>query len=106
MNFSSISKQLFSVFGKVNIQPATRDVMLTGLRFDKKGIPTMPDEVLCCGSGCQNCVWLEYAENVLAYYGQNYAQSNEGIHKALAEVDKLTDTNLKSFLNMELRMKL
>lgn len=106
MIFSSISRQFLTVFRKANIQPASRNVVLAGLRFKNNDVPTVPDEVLCCGSGCQNCVWLEYAEKVLAYYGENYSESNEGIQKALAEVDKLKNDNLKSFLNFELRMKL
>lgn len=66
----------------------------------------MPEGVACCGSGCQNCVWLVHAEQILEYYGNNCAGSNEGIAKALGEIEKLEDENLKAFLRMELRMKM
>ena len=73
---------------------------------NKDEIPTIPEGVACCGSGCQNCVWLVYAEKILDYYGNNYTSSNEGIAKALSEIEKLNDENLKTFLRMELRMKM
>lgn len=78
----------------------------TSDRDSNKEVPTMPEGVACCGSGCQNCVWLVHAEQILEFYGNNYAGSNEGIAKALAEIEKLEDENLKSFLRMELRMKI
>ena len=43
---------------------------------------------------------------MLEYYGQNSAEGNDGIQRALAEIEKLSDENLKSFLQMELKMKL
>lgn len=67
--------------------------------------PVIPDEVLCCGSGCQNCVWLTYAEEMLKYYEKKALSSDDGIKKVLSEVEKLSDENLKSFLLMEIRMK-
>ena len=91
-------------FKSGNIFPV-KNYFITPVGRDKE-IPIIPDEVLCCGSGCQNCVWLEYAEKLLNYYGTNYASSNEGIHKAISEIEKLNDQNLKSFLLMEMRMKL
>ena len=62
--------------------------------------------VYCCGSGCQNCVWLQYADKLLEYYGKNSEKSAEGLKKALKAVEQIEDENLKIFLQMELKMKL
>lgn len=67
--------------------------------------PVMPEPVQCCGSGCNNCVWLTYAEDLLKYYGDNYYKSNKGIESALKEIEKLEDENLKVFLQTELKLK-
>ncbi len=42
---------------------------------------------------------------MLQFYGRKSA-TNEDIQKALIEIEKLSDENLKSFLRMELKMKL
>ncbi len=68
--------------------------------------PQIPEEIACCGSGCQNCVWLSHAEKILEFYDKNFSGSNEAIKKALSEIEKLNDENLKAFLRMELKMKL
>ena len=61
--------------------------------------------ITCCGSGCQNCVYLQYADDLMKYYHKKYSNSNEGLREALNEVNKLTDENLKSYLVMEMNMK-
>ena len=69
--------------------------------------PILP--VACCGSGCQNCAWLQYAEEMLKFYGDSYTSPNskDAIHVSIMnEINKLDDENLKSFLTMELKMKL
>lgn len=59
-----------------------------------------PEEpTTCCMSGCPNCVWLEYAEKLSAYY-------KDGGERAVAEInEKVTDANIKSFLLHEIRMQ-
>ena len=65
-----------------------------------------PDSPLtCCGSGCQNCVYLTYADDLMKYYEQKYDDSSFGINKALEEVNKITDESLKSYITMEIQMK-
>lgn len=59
-----------------------------------------PEEpTTCCGTGCANCVWLEYAEQLTKYF-------KDGGEKAIKEInEKVSDPNIRAFLLHELRMK-
>jgi hypothetical protein len=59
----------------------------------------------CCGSGCQNCVYLKYADDLMSYYQKKYSDNKQGLSEAIKEIDKLTDENLKSYLLMEIQIK-
>lgn len=74
---------------------------------DKTKIRVKPEVPLaCCGSGCSNCVWLQYADDLVKYYNDNFGKSDEGIKEAIKEIEKLDDVNLRSYLIMELWMRL
>lgn len=48
-------------------------------------------------SGCANCVWVEYAEQLAKLLGDNDNRAREIV------LSKITDPNLKMFLDLELR---
>ncbi|KAL3274467.1 hypothetical protein HHI36_015852 [Cryptolaemus montrouzieri] len=60
----------------------------------------LPEEpTTCCMSGCANCVWLDYAEKMSAYF-------KDGGDKAIKEInEKVNDPNIRAFLMQELRMR-
>ena len=58
-----------------------------------------PPEGLCCGSGCANCVWFVYAEELISLY-------QDGGTAALKSLDQVPDPNIREFLKMELKMKM
>jgi len=62
-----------------------------------------PPESLCCGSGCENCVWIQHAEELIKYYGN----SGHAKEKILELIEKeVEDECLKGFLNFEIGLRL
>lgn len=58
----------------------------------------LPDEPEnCCMSGCENCVWIQYAKELTDMYND----SGETAKKILLE--KIKDPSMQVFLRMELR---
>ena len=64
--------------------------------------PELP--TTCCNSGCSNCVWLDYADAMVAFYsarGQGVAL-NDLLATMRSNVD---DPMVKTFIEMELKSK-
>lgn len=61
-----------------------------------KGPPPEPP-VDCCMSGCANCVWIQYAEELKEYFSLH-----EGNDRAMKAIEQIDNTGLKMFLKLEL----
>ena len=61
-----------------------------------------PPPTTCCMSGCANCVWLDYAEEVVRFYRRRGEDMDEAA--LMAEVDRgLDDEMVKAFVRTEVR---
>ncbi|NWY47043.1 OXLD1 protein, partial [Sylvia atricapilla] len=61
--------------------------------------PMPPPPTHCCGTGCPNCVWLGYVEELLERHRDGGAQ-------ALAAVEQhVEDENIKMILRMEIKLR-
>lgn len=52
----------------------------------------------CCMSGCPNCVWIAYAEELSKIFDDSGEKSREIIFR------EISDENMKAFLRMELSL--
>ncbi|CAG2191882.1 unnamed protein product [Mytilus edulis] len=86
-----------------DIEPSLKTVLGDNVNSDKtcstdvipgKGRPPEPP-VDCCMSGCANCVWIQYAEELKQYY-------SDGSKRALKEIDTIENESLKAFIKLEL----
>lgn len=60
--------------------------------------PDIPEEpTTCCQSGCNNCVWIEYATKLTEIFEDGGEEAQKRI------LEKISDPALKAFLQMELR---
>lgn len=58
-----------------------------------------PEEpTTCCMSGCANCVWIQYAEEMSKFYADGGEKAKDII------LSKVTDPYTKAFLMMELKI--
>lgn len=76
----------------------TRKILRSSTVIRSKGSIKLPEEpTTCCGSGCANCVYIDYALEISKIF-------NDGGKKARKMIlDKISDPSLKAFLEMELR---
>ena len=63
---------------------------------EEKDIEIPPPPTNCCMSGCANCVWITYAQELAAIY----KDSERASEKVMRAID---DPSLKIFLNLELK---
>ncbi|KAF6214386.1 hypothetical protein GE061_009126 [Apolygus lucorum] len=58
----------------------------------------LPEEPTnCCMSGCANCVWIKYAEDLIKQFDGGSDLARKMI------LEKVEDPNMRAFLEMELR---
>ncbi|KAL6263057.1 hypothetical protein P5V15_005854 [Pogonomyrmex californicus] len=70
------------------------------VNYKKKiSINDLTEPTNCCMSGCANCVWIQYAEQL----NNVIESSNVNLQKAI--IGKVQDPNMKAFLMMELRCR-
>ena len=63
-----------------------------------------PPSNMCCMSGCANCVWLDYTDDMIKAY-ENKGQTLD-LSIVLKEIDdNVSDPMIKSFIKMELKSK-
>ena len=63
-----------------------------------------PPSNMCCMSGCANCVWLDYTDDMIKTY-ENKGQTLD-LNIVLKEIDdNVNDPMIKSFIKMELKSK-
>lgn len=59
-----------------------------------KGLPPEPP-TNCCMSGCSNCVWIKYVEELSDYY-------KDGGDMAKEAIEQIPDETIRAFLRMSL----
>lgn len=90
---SDISPVL-SVMTDGKVDEISSSALMTGAVVPGKGPPPEPPTT-CCMSGCANCVYIAYAEELKAYY-------SDGGQKAREALEQIEDPSLKAFLKLEL----
>uniref|UniRef100_A0A182R3J6 Oxidoreductase-like domain-containing protein n=1 Tax=Anopheles funestus TaxID=62324 RepID=A0A182R3J6_ANOFN len=61
-------------------------------------VPELPPEpTTCCMSGCQNCVWIQYAADLTKILDDGGEKAREIV------LEKIADPSLKMFLKIELQ---
>jgi hypothetical protein len=70
--------------------------------------PQAPLPETCCGSGCHNCVWIQYADAVSKYLDENreIKRTKKRWNKIKDIMDRnIPDVNLRAYLEMEMKAK-
>ena len=70
---------------------------------DQQGLE--PPSNLCCMSGCANCVWMTYADNLIKHYAEKRLTID--MQKLLNEIEEnIDDPMIKAFIKLEIKSKL
>ncbi|XP_059165391.1 uncharacterized protein LOC131947977 [Physella acuta] len=100
-----------NIFPTVSLTVQPESVCIPGITTDLNGgsseqvvspvplgqiVPPEPP-INCCMTGCVNCVWIAYAEEL-----KEYCKSVGGDPKDT--IDKITDPSLRAFIKMELNL--
>ena len=107
MAFKSIETKLFSikrVFNSLNnlflVQMFSNDSKIIDRKSGDnkkktfKSLPEPPDN--CCQSGCDNCVWIQWAKDVEEYYRDGGLEAEKQIEKLI------NDPSLKHFIQLQI----
>ncbi|KAH7713325.1 hypothetical protein AAVH_19328 [Aphelenchoides avenae] len=72
-----------------------------------EAFPEAPDSNSCCGSGCQNCVWIQYAQDVVDYFKKHpeVAGSRDDRIRLVSERLKkhVENVTVRTYLLMEVK---
>ena len=98
---SDASNEETAKYDEVRKEEEKEEGVSNGVK-EEDGPPPLP--TTCCMSGCANCVWLDYADAMVAYY------SARGQGVALEDLlttmrSNVEDPMVKTFIEMELKSK-
>ena len=95
--FHPISKSV--AFSNISISPSCVPGTHTEGLSDDTDIQLPDPPTTCCMSGCANCVWIEYAQELAVLY-------KDGGKAAEKVMKVIEDPSIKIFISLELREKL
>ena len=96
----------FSKLAQTEFVATTQDCQFSSSSQDSDSSTSVPDAPsnMCCMSGCANCVWLDYTDDMIKAYAKKGEKLDLTI--ILQEIDdNVSDPMIKSFIKMELKTK-
>lgn len=76
------------------------EVTASGRTVRQLCVPEPPDPATCCGSGCANCVWIEYVAEQMRYYRDRPS------HEILSEIDRIvSNIGFREFVKAAIRAR-
>lgn len=99
-NYNKGSKSEDKLLESEFMTTSSRIKIIPGETVHQSCAPEPPDPSMCCGSGCANCVWTEYATELMRYH--NDCPS----HAILNEIDRVvSNIGLREFVKAEIRAR-
>ena len=100
-NPSLVRTSLFKYCTTSDVSTSTSSTSSRRLRplrneTEVEGVELPPPPTDCCMSGCANCVWIAYGEELARIY-------KDGGTAAVKVLDTIEDPSLKVFVSLELR---